>query len=246
MFKFFKKKKFDLEKYKDEAFLKEQWIEHFFTVHFEKPEDTSHSDFLDYLEELNHKFLGYVASHSIGITEVGKSVSIKSYEGENLPHEYERVLQYVNSNENSYFMLIRFPNAKKEDLEKGVFFGYVNPAEKRSYKFSPLQSIKIPEICKSVEYMLHILTKIEPHQSMTLVTGVDKEVIIHDFDGLQYLSYPLTKRAELYSKYPDIDEKIFPMNFEEFAQWIIDKENDSDAMKRNADRTRKILEKFKI
>ena len=96
MFKFFKKKKFDIEKYKDEAFLKEQWIEHYFVIHLEKPKETTHSDFLSYLEELNRKFLGYVADHSIGISEIGKSVSIKSYEKENLPQEYDRVLQYVN------------------------------------------------------------------------------------------------------------------------------------------------------
>jgi hypothetical protein len=241
MFSLFKKKKFDISKYEDGAFVKKQWIEHFFVVPFVKPKDKSHLEYLAYLENLNQEFLSYVAVHSIGIAEVGKSVSIKSYRGTDIPREYARVLQFVNSTKDSYFMLIRFPNAKTEDLEKGAFFGFVDSSEKRSYKFSPIQSIKVPEICKSVESVLYTLTKIKPHQSMTLVTGVNNEVIVHDFDGLQYFSYSLNERAKLYAKYPELDVKIFPMDFVSFAEWIISKEDDSPAMKRNAERTRELL-----
>ncbi len=245
MFGLFKKKKFDLSNYKEDAFLEKQWIEHFFVVSFQKPKDKDHGEFINYLyTEVHREFLKFLVVYTSRTREIGKSVSVTSYFGKDLPLEYKRVLQ-INSDENSYFMLIRFPNARQEDLEKGVFPPrFVGPSEKRNYKFSPLQSIKTQEIYKSVEYTLKVLTETKPHQVMTLISGVDDEVIVYELDGLQYFSYPLSKRAELYSKYPELDAKIFNMDFKEFADWIIGKENDDDTMKHNADLTRRILRKF--
>jgi hypothetical protein len=244
VFGLFKKKKLDLSNYKEDAFLEMQWIEHFFVVSFQKPKDKARAEFLNYLyTEVHQELLSFLGVYTPRTREVGKSVSVKSYFGKDLPLEYKRVLQ-INSDENSYFTLIRFPNARKEDLEKGTLFSFIDSSEKRSYKFSPLQSINVQEIYKSVEYTLHVLTKIKPQQVMTLITGVDDEVVVYEFDGLQYFSYPLSKRAELYSKYPELHAEIFPMDFKKFADWIIGKENDDETMKHNADLTRKILRKF--
>jgi hypothetical protein len=245
MFPFLHKKKLSWENYQDDPFLQKQWIEHFFVIPLEKPEEVSHSEYIDTLETQNEKIVQQVAVKSIGITEIGKSVTVITYRAQHLPHEYNRVLQFLSPTENSYYTLIRFPNLRKNDSKKDACFRRVNTKEKRIYKSSPIQSAKIPEICRSIELMLHLFTQITPHQSMTLVTGVANDVIVYEFDGLQYLSYPLSMRAELYSKYLDLDDQIFGMNFIKFAQWIIDKKNDSDAMKINAVRVSKILEKIK-
>jgi hypothetical protein len=245
MFNFFKKKKeVDLDEYGKDPVLKKQWIEHFYIVSFEKPEEGTHKDFLTFLENQNDSVLQRIVVSAIGISELGKSISVKSFNSNALPSNYSRVLQFYQSTENTYFMIIRFPNLEEKDLKKGVHFGYVEG--KRNYDFSPIQSLQSQELCKSVELAIHFVTKAVPHKILTLVTGKGKEVIIHEFDGLQFLTYPLSKRAELFSKYPELDEKIFSMNFEKFAKWIIEKERDSESMKRNADRTRQILKKFKI
>ena len=226
---------------KEDAFLNEQWIEHFFIVSLQKPRDKN-QEFLNYLHaEVHSKILSFLVIPSSTVT-YGKSVSTASYFRKDLPTEYEKILQ-IYPNENSYFTLIRFPDARKEDLEKATF-RYIQSSEKRNYKFSPIQSIEFLKVSKRIEWTLHILTGIKPYKSMILITSIDDEVIIYEFDGLQYLSYPLSKRAELYSKYPELNMKMFNMDFKKFTNWIIDKENDDETMKHNVDLTRKILKRF--
>lgn len=243
MFDFFKKNKFDIDRYKDDLSLNEQWIEHYFVIGI-NAKSKDHKENIHFLEELNHKVMDLVAFPSIGINEIDKSISIFANNKTLLPIKYKRVLQY---GESDYYILIRFPNAKKSDLKKDkTILKTINKSEKRSYDFSPLQSLKMPEICKKIEFNLCTLMKLEPHELQTLITGVGKEVMIHEFDGLQYHSYPLSKRAKLFSKYPELDEILFGTNFIDFAKWIISKETDSEIMKRNTERTREILRINKI
>jgi len=184
------------------------------------------------------------------LLKLGKTNSTKSYQLEDLPSEYNKILPFFTSNKNSYFMLIRFPNAKKEIIKKilegASYHGFISPLKKRCYKFSPLQLITIVNICKSIEFQLSVLTQAKPHKSVTLIHAENNEIIITDSDGLHFLSYSLSKRAELYSKFPEIDKNVFGINFIKFAKWVINKESDSEGMKRNAEKTRKILKKFNI
>jgi hypothetical protein len=94
---------------------------------------------------------------------------------------------------------------------------------------------------------LHILFESKPHQVMNYLTSVDDEVIVYEFDGLQYFYYSLSQRAELRSKYPELHAKIFAgWDFKKFANWIISKENDDDTMKHIAELTRRILRQFDL
>jgi hypothetical protein len=129
MFGLFKKKKSDLSNFKGDAFLEKQWIEHFFVVPFQKPKDVDHREFTTYLQELQMKALPILAMNA-PTAELGKSLTIQSYFVKVLPSEYYRVLR-TNSNEDSYFMLIRFPDAKKEHLEEGSgpYLGFKDPFE---------------------------------------------------------------------------------------------------------------------
>ncbi|NCB33046.1 MAG: hypothetical protein EOM64_04060, partial [Erysipelotrichia bacterium] len=76
---------------------------------------------------------------------------------------------------------------------------YLAPNKKRNYLFTPLQSLKFLEFSKSIEFQLQALAGLEPVEQMTLINGVDKEVIITEYDGIQYYYYPLSKRAELFA-----------------------------------------------
>src|SRR3989344_2605550 len=226
--------------YEDEI-LNEQYIEHYFALPMRKPTNKNNSEFLAYLEELNKKVISFVLAPSLGLYEIGKNVTTRSYKYNDLPGDYTRVLQFLNISEDTYFMLIRFIDQKKSDAKKKIARLRTVLDNKRGYKFSPLQSQKIAKICQSIESILIVLTGIKPHQMMTLITGIGEEVIIHEFDGLQYHSYPLSKRAKLYKKYPKIDKKLFGWDFFEFIRWILEKEKESEDMKRNCERTRKIV-----
>ena len=237
---FFKKTNYE------DKILNEQWIEHYFALPMRKPIDRNHSEFLAYLEGLNEKIISFVLTPSLGLFEIGKNVTTQSYQYNDLPEIYSHVLQFLNVNKDTYFMLIRFIDQKKSDAKEKIAQLRWVLDNKRGYKFSPLQSSKIAKICQSIEQTLIVLTGIRPHQMMTLITGIGEEIVIHEFDGLQYHSYSLSKRAELYKKYPKIDKKLFGWNFVEFIRWILEKEKESEDMKRNCERTRKIVSNFDI
>lgn len=245
----FNKINLDSEKYKKDKFLNEPFIEHYFAIQFNKPNNYTTKEFEKYLEEVNLDVLGKVMVATIDLAKMQKSVTTKSYKMTELPKEYFRVLSMTDTKKDSYFMLIRFPDITKQEALKGFKEGnlrYSDPSKKRNYLFTPLQSIKFLDISKFIEFQLHALVGLKPAKQMTLINDVDNEVIINEFDCIQYYYYPLSKRAELYSKYPKLEKKMFGMSFPKFAKWIIDKENTSEFMKRNVERTRNILKKYNL
>ncbi len=248
-FNLFNKDNLDSDKYKKDKILNESWIEHYFAIQFNKPKNYTHSEYEEYLEEINLDVLGKVAVATIDLAKIQKSITTKSYKMTEMPVEYSRVLSMSNAKKDSYFMLIRFPEITKQEAEKGFKGGNFrfSPHNKiRNYKFTPLQSIKFIELRKFIEFQLHTFIGLEPTEQMTLINGVDKEIIINEFDYIQYYYYPLSKRAELYSKYPELDKKMFSLPFPEFIKWLLNKEKESEYMHRNAERTRQILKKYNL
>ena len=240
---------FDLEKYKKDKLLNEPFIEHYFAIQFIKPKDYTFPEFDEYMEKVNLRTLELVGIFAIQLSKMCKSITTKSYKITEMPQEYFRVLSMTNANKNSYFTLIRFPDVTKKEAEKGFKEGnlrYLAPNKKRNYLFTPLQSLKFLEFSKSIEFQLQALAGLEPVEQMTLINGVDKEVIITEYDGIQYYYYPLSKRAELYSKFPELDKKMFDLPFPEFIKWLLNKEKESEYMHRNAERTRQILKKYNL
>lgn len=240
---------FDLEKYKKDKLLNEPFIEHYFAIQFNKPKNYTFPEFDEYMEQITHRTLELVGVFAIRLSKICKSITTKSYKVTEIPQEYFRVLSLTNAKRNSYFTLIRFPDVTKQEAETGFKegnFRYLAPNKKRNYKFTPLQSIEFIEIGKGIETQLQILTGLEPSEQITLINGVDKEVIITEYDCIQYYYYPLSKRAELYSKYPELDKKMFSLPFPEFIKWLLSKEKESEYMQRNAERTRQILKKYNI
>lgn len=239
----------DSEKYQKDKFLNEPFIEHYFAIQFNKPKEYTFPEYEKYLGKVNLDVLGKVMVATIELTKMCKSITIKCYNMTEMPREYSRVLSLSNAKKDSYFMLIRFPDITKQEAEKGFKEGNLRNApanKKRNYLFTTLQSIKFIEISKFIEFQLQVFLGLEPVQQMTLVSGVEKEVIINEYDGIQYYYYPLCKRAELYSKFPELDKKMFGPPFPEFIEWLLNKENDSEYMQRNAERTRQILKKYNI
>lgn len=239
----------DSDKYQKDKFLNEPFIEHYFAIQFNKPKNYTFPEYEKYLEEVNLDVLGKVAVATLELTKMCKSITTKCYKMSEMPREYSRALSLSNAKKDSYFMLIRFPDITKQEAEKGFKEGILRnlPAnKKRNYLFTTLQSIKFIEISKFIEFQLQAFVGLEPAEQITLINGVDKEVIITEFDSIQYYYYPLSKRAELYSKFPELDKKMFDPPFPEFIEWLLSKEKESEYMQRNAERTRQILKKYNI
>ena len=66
------------------------------------------------------------------------------------------------------------------------------------------------------------------------------------FDGIEYFTYPIEKRAELYKKYPVIDKLLFGMDFINFIDWIMKKKNNDEHMKKYCTKLQKIIKKLNI
>lgn len=260
-------KEIDYNKYND-PLLNKSWIEHYFAIQINIPDmkptelDIQFSYIAqDWLNKIYSAVLEVPEIKKLNVpvpitrnylSEILKSMTTKCYDITDLPPEYSRVLQYRDINHGRYFLLIRFPDITQKEADtafNGTHFRFSPPNKKRNYKFTPLQSLHFFDyISKKIEWQIVVMTgeRIKPQEIQTLITGEDKDVIINEFDGLQYYYYPLSRRAELYSKFPELEIAIFGLPFPEYAKWIIDKENDSEYMKRNAERTRQILKKYKL
>jgi len=278
--KLFNGNQLDLEDYKSVKFLNEHWFNDWFAIYIEKPEKETDKEFRARLEGISDSVLNHILTTMYfengnyvnaptgcfdgyalgGLSSIQKSISCPSFRSDELPEDYARILSTgFKFSKNAFFIIIRFPNLTKEALKgmgnNGMGLRYVQPNEKREYKFSPLQIIQIAELLRNIEERLILPQCFKDHrleQQITLISGIKDEIIISDTDGVQYSSYSLKDRGELYVKYPEIHEKMFGMDFIDFAKWIIDKEknpndprlnvlNKIEDQKANADRTRKIL-----
>jgi hypothetical protein len=226
MFKLFKKK-FKIDEYEDEKTLQDEWIKHFYVIPMSTPDKESD------LDELKEKILARTGLNALKLKVYSRFLSVDIIHAQDISQELNRIKDFLlmKGIQATYFIIIGFPNPQSLN-EKDV------PA------FSPIESFKVKELMKGIEFDLTTLIKIQRHESITYMSGLDNELFIIESDGLQYHTYPLSKRAKLYSKYPELDKQLFGMEFMKFAQWIIDKEKDNEAMKRNAERVRKILNKI--
>jgi len=262
----------DSDKYRKDKFLNEPFIEHYFALQLFKPADMTESQFENYQEELVEDWLGKVApavaemgkTKEKGVfivtrnylSEILKSISTKCYNVKDLPQEYIRALQYKQDiTTDTAFLLIRFPSVTELESKFGFSDGpfvrtnirKIPPTKKANYKFSPLQTLKFAEISQNIEMQISVFSGVSPHRPITLINGIGKEIIVTHYDGIHYFYYPLSKRAKLYLKCPELEKKIFDsLSFPKFAKWLLRKENESEYMQRNAERTRQILKKYNI
>jgi len=98
------------------------------------------------------------------LTEIKKSISVKSYKFKYLPKEYVRPFDFINIDKNSYVTLIRFPDVNEGDFKNGIMLNTINSIEKRCYKFSPLQIIKITPILREMEAFLHFIYNLHTNE----------------------------------------------------------------------------------
>lgn len=258
--------------YKKDKILNERWIEHYFALQLFKPKDMTTTQFENYQEELVHEWIGKVSpaveeysaskdkkSLTISknyLSDILKSISIKCYNIKDLPQEYFRALQYKNDiTTDTAFLLVRFPSITKYQAENGFEEGFIRELprnEKCNYKFSPIQSQKFATVSAKIEWQIAVFSGVQPHALITLINGINNEVIVTEYDGIQYWYYPLSKRAELYTKYPEL-EKMFGLPFPEFAKFLlynkknmINKEITLKYRAKNNIRIRNILKKYNI
>jgi len=156
----------------------------------------------------------------------------------------------VEEGNNKFSFFVRFSDTTMKEIEKtkkkGLLLHNIQPKPIKSYLFSPLQSLIVTRILPNIEFGLVGIFKIELHKNMTYLTFDNKEPIVTEFDGLQYFTYPIEKRAELYKKYPEIDKLLFGMNFLDFVDWIMEKKNHDEHMKKYCAELQKIIKKLNI
>jgi len=80
---------------------------------------------------------------------------------------------------------------------------------------------------------------------MTYLTFEGKEPIVMEFDGLQYFSYPIAKRIKLYKKYPEIDKLLFGMDLMSFIDWVMEKKNENEHMRKYCKAVKNFLSELK-
>lgn len=191
------------------------------------------------------------------LSRILKSTSLKLYLVDALPHEYFIILKPQAISEWTYYLLIRFPSITKSESKRGFFDGAfgkslnreIPSTEKVNYKFSPLQTINFFNIAQAIEKRITIVSNgyLTPQEfAILIIERKDKEIIIYESNGLYYFYYLLNKRAELYSKFPEIEKKIFKTSFPKFANGIINKKKESDEFKFFAEKIKIIIKKYNI
>jgi hypothetical protein len=234
----------------DDKILNEQWITHYFGITLEKPKNNTTFEFEKYLGELNIRVLENILASTIGMSEIKKSVSTKSYPFSKLPREYSRPFDYMKTTNNTYILLIRFPNITEKESKIGFkgdnsIFRYSE--RNKNYKFSPNQSIKMDKIFNNIEHNLHIWYGLKPvDQIMNSIHGIGDEIIVTTFDTIQYYTYPISKRIELYKSFPKIEKQVFGNDFKYAMNTILNMENSSDPMKKNKIRLNNLLKKYNV
>lgn len=244
------KKKLNLEDYASDYLLNEPWMEYYLIVILYKPKSFTKSEFETHTQDTSLQILNKLNGYITPLTQIQKTLTTFWYNAPKLPKEYMLPQEgYSDITEDTYFILIRFPDAK--------FFGdvwakkggaYDKSKTKSNYKFSPIQFINFNEnnIRISIDYVLRTMLKIDPADNRIKITKMGNEIIINEFNGIQYFYYPLSKRIELYSKYPEIEELIFSSSFSEFSKWLFSKDKDVEFKKNIIAPTKKLLQKYKV
>ncbi|MEM2458536.1 MAG: hypothetical protein QXM61_06745 [Archaeoglobaceae archaeon] len=241
----------------NDSVLREPWITGFFAIiwHIEKSDAMNYALMDSYFNEFHRKLLEFLLFPTAGIDAIGKVLAVTTIHIDDLPEEYRIVLQdYANPHKVTYFTLIRFPDLEKP-LENNIalYYRFVNLKEEkyknRNYKLTPIQFINLNNVCRKIEETLFVIFQCKPHQNMTryvLTPSINDDLIIWQFDGVQFISHPFSRMIELYAKYPKIFFKTFGIDFEEFIKWTLEKENDSDYMKKCVEITKNLLDRYGV
>lgn len=228
-------------------FLNRQWMNHYFMFKITRPKNMSEGDFWVLKE-------GAIKEKIFGIV-IGQENAIDSWQIDKTRTIFKGSLRKnvtikITPTENREFnVLIRFINMTKKDLklkENGMIMREKSERDKRSYYFSPIQSIVAQRILSNIELGLVALFGLQLYENTTRFGFESKEPIVTQFDGLQYLSYSLKERAELYKKYPEIHNRLFKIDFWKFIQWIMDKREHDEYMKVYCTTVDKMLKSLKL
>jgi len=236
-----KKAKITLEELEKSSFMTEKWMEHYFKLPLYKPENKSHEQFLDYLEESEPEILSIVLGQMVSSDSIeldDKTLIYKSRLKKNAT-----IISFHGSGD-EYYILVRFVDKQDDDDEKEPHIRYKSPNDKREYKFSPIDSLLSINILPNIEFGLVAYFKFKQHQPMTYLGFDDNQKpIVTESDGVQYFAYPFEKRVQLYQEHPEIDRQLFDVVFKEFIDWILEKKEDDDHMKKYCSEVEKILKK---
>jgi len=246
VFRLFKQKN-KLEEFSKDKLAKQKWLYHYFKVPFTLDKGLTKKEQEETTNQLRENLLGFVLGaftsadskkikggyHYLG--RLGKDITIK----------------VINEKGQNYF-LIRFIDTSKEKQKlaqkvgEGIILTNVSNPNKKSYLFTPLQSIIAIKIMPQIEHSIYIATGgIEPHKNMIHLTFEDNKPYVTEFDGIQWFSYPLERRIELGKKYPEIDKQLFGENYlEKFIKWILKKKNYDNHMKKYCEGVEKLLKKY--
>lgn len=244
-----------LEELADDKLANEKWIEHYFKIGFEKLPKETQKDFDERIGKL-HGQLFYVVFGRQGIVyknqleragilteKLKKSVTIK----------------VIEPTKKHYEFLIRFSDYSKKDFkEGGIQFREKKQSKKEDYLFSPFQELILSDtnILRDIEADLMRFLQIEPPEVMKAgkimkrFSLVDGKPYYEEFDGIQFLGYPIEKRIELYAINPQLQGEIFPTTdkfyFKDFIEEILEKKKDDKHMEKLCEKVEALLEKYKV
>ncbi len=259
----------NLEEFSKDKFANDKWIEHYFKIGFEKPSGESEEAFNLRINQIRHKIISIIANllmmsrqfnvkylhhqdnDSMAYFNNGSSSSLATdYEGK---LKKSVTIKVIEETKGHYEFLIRFVDVKKQEetitknISEPILFDNKALAHKKiDYLFSPLQSLIMIDIAQRIEDTLCSILKIKPEQNKTWLKFDGKEPIVEQLDGIQYHSYQLAKRIELYKKYPEIDKRLFGWDFKEFLDWVMEKKNANEHMNKYCKAVEKRLKEQEI
>ncbi len=241
-------KDFDLEEFSKDKLSKEKWLEHYFKIYFERLEKETDEEFEKRVGRLNEEVMNVVVANLIYADR--SDIDKKSF-------AYRKSLKknvttkIFEEEKNKYFFLIRFVDSKKnEDKEfldsEAILVKNKSPKDRRSYHFSPYQSLIAVNILPQIQLAILGIFGIGQHENITHLIFDENRLIVTQFDGVQFFSYPLEKRIELFLKYPEVDELLFGLNIEKFLKWVLEKREQDEYMKKYCEKVDELIKKYKI
>lgn len=258
---FFSNKEINFEKYSKNKLLNDKWIEHYFLIGFTFPDvPKKEREFI--LENERRKIFDTVFGQIIRMDNVKKGKNI-IYQGSLKKNITILISNIKNVNvfgkKAKYCeFLIRFVDLLPKDKkrlknQKGSIEFREKKKDKRSYFFSPLESIKLLklEILPAIEFGLVTRLGIKQNEAKDLFFFLKGKPYFRQFDGIQYFCYPIEKRIELFVKYPEIEEIAFKsidndFFFKDFIEKIKSRKNDNEHMRKYVLAVEKILAKYEL
>lgn len=220
-------KKFDVKDFENIAIANEQFILHSFQIQLEKIQGMNEEEFFNNTDELKSKVLEKIIPYGLGLGEVSKNITTKG--------EFEKTDMAI--------IYVRFPNNKKEQKLE-----IKQKTDLRPYEFSPIQSFKVQEVMRNIEYGLVTHFSLEQNTDNLINFTLNKkgEPIVTNTDLIQFMEYPLEKRFQLYVEASILEKKVFDWEFKDFINWILEKELESELMRKYCDKVKRLIKKYNI